>query len=244
MISNDNILDEIEWVNPYLAPDGSARLHKEDKTVLDGQETVANQNGVLFLAYMARAVGDKQVPWNSVALHHAQFVCLGQGRYIRRKGDPLRQSHDNVLAWAWFACRGDMYLEKIARDIYNFAKWRMFIYDAHNFFSLDYRCWLQPSHICILSLAAGKKPSWLSCLWFSVSCLVADHSADYYLKSMLRSDIVRAKSNSLSKYKKKLVFFGLELMEKRREKLSRWYKDYYREDSQHPAVLAQTENDR
>ncbi len=239
MISNDNILDEIEWVNPYLAPDGSARLHKEDKTVLDGQETVANQNGVLFLAYMARAVGDKQVPWNSVALHHAQFVCLGEGRYIRRKGDSLRQSHDNVLAWAWFACRGDMYLEKIARDIYNFSKWRFWIYNPHKRFSLDLRCLLQGSHVFTLALATNKKPNWLCTLWFAGSCIVADHSADYYLKSMLRSDIVNKKYKLLGKWKLQVVGWALGLMEARREKLSRWYREYYHEDQSHPAVVAQ-----
>jgi hypothetical protein len=236
MISNDNMLDDISRVNPYLAPDGGARLHLNDRAVLAGQETVSNQNPILYLAYMARAIGDKQVPWDSVALHHAQYVCLGKGRYIRRKGDPLRQSHDNVLAWAWFACRGNIYLEKIAKDIYDFAKWRLYVYNPHKRFSFDVRCWLQFSHTFILSLAANKRPSWLSCLWFSVSCIVGDHSADYYLKSMLRSDIVRAKSDSLSKYKKKLVFFGLNLMEKRREGLGRWYKDYFHEDAAHPAV--------
>lgn len=224
-------------IKDYIAPDGSGRLHLNDRAVLDGQETVSNQNGILFLAYLARS--NPNYTWGLVVSEHANIVSLGKGRFIRRKGDPLRQSHDNVLAWAWFSTHLNA---RYARDIYDFAKWRFFIYDPHHRFSLDYRCWLQPSHICILSLAAGEKPSWLSCLWFSFSCLVADHSSNYYLKSMLRSDIVRAKSASLSKYKKKLVFWALELMEKRREGMARWYYEYYN-DKKHPAVLAAVERE-
>lgn len=222
-------------IENYIAPDGGGMLHLNDKATLDGQETTANQNPILFLAYMARASGNIESYSEPVGRHGA-LTKVGKGRYLRRKGDPLRQSHDNVLAWAWWSVQlgGTR-----AESIYNFAKWRLFVYAPHKRFSLDLRCLLQPSHIFTLKLAANKRPGWISTLWFSVSCVVADHSADYYLKSMLRSDIVRAKQHLLSPLKTRIVFWGLEKMEKRREKLSRWYKDYYRDDPNHPAVLAQ-----
>lgn len=224
----------------YIAPDGGGMLHLGDRQILGGQETTINQNGILFLAYMARACGRTVDIIKAVYLHRS-IVSLGKGRLIRRKGDPLRQSHDNVLGWAWFAVTGNH--PEWAKEIYDFAKWRFYVYNPHSRFSLDVRCLLQPSHLFILSLAANKRPGGLSCLWFAVSCVTADHSSDYYLKSMLRSDIVRAKQHLLSVYKRKLVFSALELMEKRREKLSRWYKDYYRDDPNHPAVLAQLQKD-
>lgn len=222
-------------ISNYIAPDGGGMLHLNDKAVLDGQETTANQNPILYLAYMARACGLESHDWQLEIIKHGQRVQVGKGRFLRRKGDPLRQSHDNVLAWGWWSVKTGL---PIAKDIYNFSKWRCFIYDPHHYLSFDFRCFLQPSHVFILSLAANKKPSWFSACYFVCSLLVADHSADFYLKSMLRSDIVRAREHLLSKYKRKIVFWALELMEKRREKLSRWYKDYYRDDPNHPAVLA------
>lgn len=227
-------------LSDYIAEDGGGRLHLNDKAFVGGQWTTANENPILFLAYMARSTGVNNPIYFQAVMQHTHCTFVGRGRYVRRKGDPLRQSHDNVLAWAWWSVQLGF---PIAESIYNFAKWRFFIYDAHHHFSLDPRCWLQPSHTFILSLAANKIPGWLSCVWFSVSCLLADHSADYYLKSMLRSDVVRAKQSLLSKYKKKLVFWALELMEKRREKLSRWYKNYYRDDQNHPAILEQERKD-
>jgi len=222
-------------IEQYIAPDGSGRLHLNDRAVLDGQETVSNQNGVLYLAYLCRAVGPHNAIFLSAILKHADTVHVGKGRFLRRKGDPLRQSHDNVLAWSWWSVQTGL---PFAKDIYDFAKWRLYVYNPHSRYSLDPRCWLQPSHIFILSLAANKRPGWLSCIWFAVSCLVADHSSDYYLKSMLRSDVVRSRERLLSVYKRKLVFWALELMEKRRGLLWPWYRDYYRDDSKHPAVLA------
>jgi hypothetical protein len=218
----------------YIAPCGGGMLHLGDRQLLGGQETTINQNPILFLAYMARATGVHNPVYFQAVLKHAECTNLGYGRYIRRKGDPLRQSHDNVLAWAWWSVQLNL---PVAESIYNFTKWRFFIYDPHHYYSLDVRCWLQPSHIFILSLSANKKPGWLSCIWFSVSCLVADHAADYYLKSSLRSDIIRSRQSLLSNYKRRIVFWALELMEKRRDGMKRWYKDYYRDQPDHPAVL-------
>jgi hypothetical protein len=184
---------------------------------------------------MARAIPD--YPWTADVFKHAMIVSVGKGRFLRRKGDPLRQSHDNLLAWAWFSLYSDY---NFAEDIYNWAKWRCFVYDPHRNFSLDPRCILQPSHVFILKLAANKKPGWITSIWFALSCVVADHSSDSYLKSMLESDIVRARFNLLSKYKAKVVLWGLELLEKRREKIGRWYFQYYN-DKNHPAVLATRE---
>lgn len=227
-------------IEQYIAPDGGGQLHLGDRQELGGQETTINQNPVLFLAYMARATGVHDSIYLQAILKHAECTNLGYGRYVRRKGDPLRQSHDNVLAWGWWSVQLAL---PVAESIFNFSKWRCFIYDPHHFFSLDLRCLLQPSHVFTLALAADKRPCWLSTIWFGASLVVADHSADYYLKSMLRSDIVRAKVHLLSPRKKRIVFWAMELMEKRREKLSRWYKEYYRDDPNHPAVLAQIENE-
>ncbi len=223
--------DEIDIINPYLAPDGGMRLDLNDRAVLDGQETVANQNPVLFLAYAREAIGERTIPWREIAAHHARIVSVGPGRYLRRKGDPLRQSHDNVLGWAYFSA---VYGDKYAKEIYDFAKWRFFIYDPHHRFSLDPRCFLQPSHLFTLKLAMGRKPGWLSTLWFTVSCVVADHSSDYYLKSMLRSVIVRKQMRLLSKNKKKVINWGMSLMEKRRGDMCKWYQDYFHQDEKHP----------
>lgn len=224
----------------FIAPDGSGRLELDDRAVLDGQETVRNQNGILFLAYMARACGQSDVFWSAAIKHHCS-VSVGRGRLLRRHGDPLRQSHDNLLGWEWFAVKYEE--PEWAKDIYDFAKWRFFIYDPHKTYSLDPRCLLQGSHVFTLKLSAGIRPGWLATIWFCAGCVVADHSADYYLKSMLRSDIVRAKDWLLSKRKKQVVYWALLLMEKRRESLARWYKDYYVNCPEHPAVLAARANE-
>jgi hypothetical protein len=173
--------------------------------------------------------------WLSHAITHGDIVSVGKGRYLRRKGDPLRQSHDNVLAWAWFSIQHPA-INHFAKDIYNFAKWRFFVYQPARPYSLDIRCFLQPSKQFTLKLACNKKPGWISTLWFTGACLVKDHASDGYLKSMLETDIVQAKWHLLSSLKKKVVKFGMELMIKRREGLGRWYKDYFHEDAAHPAV--------
>ena len=67
----------------YIAPDGSGRLDLNDRAVLDGQETVANQNGILFLAYLARAVNDSSIAWSEIVSRHASIVSVGKGRYLR-----------------------------------------------------------------------------------------------------------------------------------------------------------------
>ena len=221
----------------YIAKDSGGKLHINDETMLAGSMTTINENPILFLAYMAKQIHG--VAWENLASKHASYVTLGWGRYIRRKGDPLRQSHDNVLAWAWFSLHHD---DNYAKEIYNWAKWRFFIYDPHSRFSLDPRCILQPSHVFTLALAANKRPGWLTTLWFCGSCIVSDHAAGPYLISMLQSDIVRVKWGLMSRRKQHLVYWAMSMMEKRREGMARWYYEYF-EDKEHPAVLAARANE-
>jgi hypothetical protein len=222
----------------YIAQDGGGKLHINDETLLDGSMTTINENPILYLAYMARQI--KGIAWERVARKHADFVTLGKGRYIRRKGDKLRQSHDNILAWAWFSLHSDT---NYAKEIYDWAKWRFFVYDPHHTFSLDPRCLLQGSHVFTLALAANKKPGWLTTIWFCGACLVTDHAAGPYLLTMLRSDIVRIRMHLLSPLKQKLVNYAMGLMEKRREGMARWYTSYYSGCPEHPAVLAARSNE-
>jgi hypothetical protein len=218
----------------YIAGDDGGQLDLNDRTILDGQATTINQNGVLFLAYMARACGTDN--FTGSALTHSKIVSVGKGRYLRRKGDPLRQSHDNVLAWAWWSIQ-DPDLAFIAKDIYDFAKWRLYVYNPHHRYSLDIRCWLQPSQVFTLLLAAGRRPGWISTIWFCGACLVSDHASGPYLLSMLATDIVQARWALLSPLKQKLVTYAMGLLIKRRGKIYPWYQSYY-QDQQNPSVIA------
>lgn len=220
----------------YIAADGGGMLHKGDSAFLGGQATTANQNPLLFDVYAARALGKPDILRDAI-LRHLKIIRLARGRFLRRKGDELRQSHDNVLAACWCSVFIEG-AEYVAKEILDFSKWRLYVYDPNHRFSLDPRCILQPSHVFILKLAANRRPGWLSCLWFSAACVVSDHSSDSYLKSMLQSDIVRTRAGLLSPLKRKVALWGLTLMEKRREKIGRWYREYYVDDPQHPAVLA------
>ena len=221
-------------IEDYIAPDGGGMLDLNDKAVLDGQATTANQNGVLYLAYMMRSCGKTVELIKAAYLHHS-IVSVGKGRLLRRKGDHLRQSHDNVLAWAWLS----VWLNQSswAKEIYDFAKWRLCVYQPASYYSLDRRCLLQPSQIFTLLLAANRRPGWLSTLWFCGSCLVSDHASGPYLLSMLATDIVQARWALLSPLKQKLVTWAMGLMMKRRGNEAQWYQGYY-QDQQNPAVLA------
>jgi hypothetical protein len=226
-------------IQQYIAEDGGCRLDLNDRAVLDGQATTANQNGNLFLAYLDKALINNQLT-KEAAIKHEAIVKVGKGRYLRRKGEPLRQSHDNLLAWCWFSVK---YVELafVAKDMYDWAKWRMFVYDPNKRFSLDPRCLLQGTHVFYLKLAAGKKPGWLSTVWACGAALLQDHASGPYLLTMLRTDILAARRHLLSPRKLKLVDYALGLMMKRREKLARWFGEYF-QDQNHPAIKASQEN--
>ncbi len=228
----------LDLIPQYIAPDGGARLDLNDRAILGGQETVANQNAILFLAYLSKAVGPNALITQAAVTQEAT-VKVAKGRYLRRKGEPLRQSHDNVLAFCWFSVKHNW---SVAKDIHDWAKWRFFIYDPNKTYSLDPRCLLQGSHVFYLKLAAGVKPGWLSTIWASAAALVQDHASGPYLLTMLRTDILEARRSLLSPRKQKLVDFAIGLMAKRREKLARWFREYY-SDQGNPAVLAATERD-
>lgn len=228
-------------ITDYIAPDGGGRTKLDDNAILDGQATTANQNPVLFLAYMMRACGRTVDIIKASHLHHS-IVSVGKGRLLRRKGDPLRQSHDNVLAWAWLAVVGDN--PEWAKEIYDWAKWRFFVYDPHHTYSLDPRCILQGPTIFMLQLAANKKPGWITTVWTCGGWLVQDHASSAYLLSLLDTDILHSKIHLLSPLKRKVVFWAHDLMSKRREKAGRWYREYFHECPDHPMVLAAMEADK
>lgn len=221
-----NILD-------FLAPDYGMMTKPNDIHELNGVKVSGNQNAILYLAYAARVC--PEITANHAYLH-ACTCFRGKGRYIRRHGDPLRQSHDNVLAYAWWALKSDT-MKQIANDIYDFAKWRFFVYQPASRYSLDPRCILQGPTVFMLQLACDKKPGWITSLWVAGSFLVQDHASSAYLLSTLDTDILTAKQHLLSPLKKRIVFWAHDLMAKRREKQSRWYKEYF-EYKEHPMVIA------
>jgi hypothetical protein len=228
-----------ELIRQYIAGDGGARLELTDDMILDGQATTKNQNSILFLAYLSKAVGPNPII-TAAAIKHEHIVKVAKGRYLRRKGEPLRQSHDNVLAWCWISVKIPV-LDYVAKDIYDWAKWRLFVYDPNKRFSLDPRCLLQGSQVFFLKLAAGKKPGWLSTIWACGAALVQDHASGPYLLSMLESDILEARRSLLSPLKQRLVNYSMGLLDKRREGLKRWFREYF-QDQNHPAILAAEEN--
>jgi hypothetical protein len=217
----------------YISPCGGGKLTVDDHAIIGGVETTSNENPILFLCHIKRRVHSFNIEPHLFV--HAFNTRIGVGKYSRRPNDAklIRQSHDNLIAWAW-ACASTNN-KTIIRDIINFAKWRMYNYCLTK--PWDYRCQLQGSHVFIMKLAAGIKPGWLSTLWYCGACIVKDHSADAYLKSMLETDIVHAKVSLLSKYKKRIVMWAVTLLEKRREGDDRWYNEYF-QDPNHPCRVA------
>ena len=223
-------------VAPYISPCGGGKITLKDHATINGNETTANENAILVLCYMARCLPESKDTFANAAAWHERRTNLGFGRYSRRPGDAklIRQSHDNLTAWAWasvFLLGGYP-----VADILDFSKWRLYNYCLTALW--DIRCQLQGSQVFPLKLAANRKPGWLTTIWFTGSCMVQDHASDGYCKSFLETDIVHAKWHLLSPLKQKLLTWGMGLMEKRREGPKRWFCEWFHEDESHPVRLS------
>ena len=215
----------------YISPCGGMKLTVDDVAVINGHTTTRNENSQLFLAYTQRAHSYQSLKMSFERLMY--FTKIGKGKYSRRPGDAglIRQSHDNLIGIAWLSWFYGV--PEYIKEINSFARWRMWNYCLTKFW--DYRCQLQGSTVFVLKLAAGEIPGYLTTIWWALSLVVSDHSADGYLRKMLQIDIVEGQWRLLSKNKQRICSWAIDIHKKRRENLKHWYDDYFHEDKSHPA---------